>query len=194
MTYSNNSEITANHANMIESHSYTRKAKVAFAYPKLYLGGAEARVMWGITALKDEYDVSLITCSDVNLEKLNQFYGTSLKPTDFTVLRPRMLFLLWKYPRAVALRASLYQKFCRSVAHKFDVLISAHNLCDFGAPAIHFIIDFSWNGQIRQSGLTLTWPGQSAFHRWILCSIKAVHGWRERSVKHRDETCLAAKT
>jgi len=151
MAHTDNSEITERHTNIIESHPHTRKLKVAFAYPKLYRGGAEARVMWGITAIKDDCDVSLITCGDVNLEKLNQFYGTSLKPTDFTVLRPRMLFLLWKYPRAAVLRASLYQKFCRRVAHKFDVLVSACNLCDFGVPAIHFIIDFSWNGQIRQS-------------------------------------------
>jgi len=151
MAHTDTSQTTERNMNIIDSQPHRRKLKVAFAYPKLYLGGAEARVMWGITALKDDYDVSLITCGDVNLEKLNQFYGTSLEPTDFTVLRSLALFLLWKYRRAAALRASLYQKFCKRVADDFDVLISACNLCDFGVPAIHFIVDFSWNGEIKQS-------------------------------------------
>lgn len=43
--------------------------------------------MRSIMALKDEHAVSLVTGSEVDLEGLNAFYGTLLKPGDFSMMR-----------------------------------------------------------------------------------------------------------
>ena len=44
----------------------------------------------------------------------------------------------------------MFQRFCRSVAKDFDILMSAYGPLDFGQPAIHFIADFSWSDRIRE--------------------------------------------
>jgi glycosyltransferase involved in cell wall biosynthesis len=109
--------------------------------------------MWAIQALENDYDVSLITGGDIDLEELNNFYGTSLKPCDFTIRQapiPFWLALLRKTGRGDALDSVSYSKFCRQLAHEFDVLVSTYNLCDFGVPAIHFIADFSWDDKLRR--------------------------------------------
>lgn len=112
-------------------------------------GGSESRVMWGIEALKDRYDVSLLTAGDVNLDELNDFYGTSVDVDECTIRNAPLLPFMGNR-HAAALRGSLFQRFCRSVAGEFDVLVSAYNPCDFGVPAVQFIADFSWNDLLRE--------------------------------------------
>jgi len=123
--------------------------KVGIAHPRLGLGGSEARVMWGIEALKKDYDISLITAGDVDLDILNKFYGTSVNDNEITCRQAPIPSLLKRVSGAAALRGALYQRFCRRIAGDFDVLISAYNLCDFGLPAIHCLADFSWDDEIR---------------------------------------------
>jgi len=112
-------------------------------------GGSEAATLWAIDALKDGYDVSLITAGDVDLAGLNAYYGTHLQPSDFDVSRPWLPALFLRNGSASALRGALHQRYCRKVANQFDVLISAYNPCDFGRPAIHRIADFGWDRKIR---------------------------------------------
>jgi glycosyltransferase involved in cell wall biosynthesis len=105
--------------------------------------------MWGIEALKDDYEVSLITAGNVDLDGLNRFYGTSVKDNEITVWQAPIPSFLRRMNGAAALRGALYQRFCRKLAKDFDVLISTYNLCDFGVPAIHCLADFSWDDEIR---------------------------------------------
>ena len=56
-----------------------RKLKVGIGHPRMGRGGSEARVMWGIQALKEDYDVSIITAGNVDLDGFNQFYGTTVQ-------------------------------------------------------------------------------------------------------------------
>lgn len=126
------------------------KLKIGIAHPRLGWGGSEKRVLWGIEALKKDYEVTLITAGNFRLEELNRYYGTSLHPNDFEVRQAPLPFFLRNNAKAAALRGSIYQRFCRRVASDFDVLISAYGPCDFGVPAIHFIPDFSWDNKIRK--------------------------------------------
>jgi glycosyltransferase involved in cell wall biosynthesis len=110
--------------------------------------------MWAIQALKDDYDVTLVTGGQVDLEGLNAFYGTSLRASEFNALKapvPLWLGLLRKMDKGDALDSVPYARLCRTVAPEFDVLISAYGLCDCGVPAVHFIADFSWDDAIRRS-------------------------------------------
>ena len=137
--------------NILSSPNNQRKKyKIAIGHVRLGWGGSEKRVWWGIEALKDEYDVSLITAGNFDLAAMNAYYGTFLDASDFTVKQVPLPGFLRKNATASALRGALYQKYCRKMAHEFDVLISAYGPCDFGAPAIHFIADFSWDDEIRE--------------------------------------------
>lgn len=126
------------------------KPSIAIGHPRLGWGGSEKRVWWGIQALKEDYDIAIITAGEFDLEEVNRYYGTSLKVSDFTVRQAPLPFFLRRNEKAAALRGALYQRFCRRIAHEYDVLISAYGPCDFGIPAIHFIADFSWDNEIRK--------------------------------------------
>ena len=125
--------------------------KVGIAHPCLGRGGSEARVMWGIEALKKDYDISLITAGNVDLDILNKFYSTSVNDNEITSRQAPIPSLLKRVSGAAALRGALFQRFCRRIAGDFDVLISAYNLCDFGEPSIHCLADFSGDNKIRTS-------------------------------------------
>ena len=58
------------------------RARIAIVHPCLGFGGSEARALWTLEALKDKYGVSLITDGDVDLPRLNEYYGTMLRTGD----------------------------------------------------------------------------------------------------------------
>ncbi len=126
------------------------KIKVGIAHPRLLRGGSEARAMWLLQALKDDYEVSLITAGEVDLEGLNRFYSTSLHPHEVHIRRAPLPGFLRHVSAADALRGAFFQRYCRKIAEEFDVLVSAYNVCDFGVPAIQCIADFSWDEEVRK--------------------------------------------
>lgn len=139
------------------------RLKVGVAHPYLGRGGSESRVMWAIEALKADYDVSVITTGGGDLDALNQFYGTSVKPDEVTFRESGIPAVLRR--TGDALRGSLHQRHCRRVASEYDVLISAYNLCDFGVPAIHCIADFCWDAEIRRRLHPVPTGGRGFAHR-----------------------------
>jgi len=124
------------------------KLGVGICHPLLGRGGSEAAALWAITELKQDYDVSLVTAGDVDLEGLNEFYGTALKASDFALRQALVPFFMRRNATAAALRRAYYQRFCRQVAPEFDLMISTYNFCDFGVPAIHFVADFTFDGEL----------------------------------------------
>jgi len=130
-------------------------------------GGSEACALWGIQALVEAFQVSLLTPWRVDLDRLNAFYGTSLRAGEFEVRRAAMPAPLRR--RGAALRAALFQRFCRSVAYEFDLLVSAYNPLDFGVPAIHFVADFCWDRVLREELDPMPGHAQASVHRsgWL---------------------------
>lgn len=107
--------------------------------------------MWGIEALKADYDVALVTTAPVGpreLQELNAFYSTSLLPSEFSVVQAPMLSILRKSETPAALQGAFFQRYCQRIARQFDVLVSAYNPCDFGVPAIQLVADFSWDHEL----------------------------------------------
>ena len=64
-----------------------KRAKVAIVHPQLGFGGSEAAALWAIETLKQDYSVTLITSGNVDLGRLNDYYGTSLQPSEFSILK-----------------------------------------------------------------------------------------------------------
>ena len=149
-----------------------RRLKVAFTHVRLGWGGSEKRVLWGIQALKDEYDVTLITAGTFDLAALNAYYGTSLRAEDFDVVQVPLPPFLRRSARAAAWRGAWFQRWCRKLAPRFDVHIGGYGPTDFGVPALHFIADFSWDDELREA-LHPRAPGfvyrDTAFRRLYLC-------------------------
>ncbi len=133
----------------MRSRHGARKAKVAVVHPRLGWGGSEARALQLIEALKNGYDVSLITAGPVDLARLNRYYGTGLNRDDFSVLQARLPPGLGARSGFAAVRGALVQRYCRRVARHFDLMISAYNPMDFGVAGIQFIADFSFDEQVR---------------------------------------------
>jgi glycosyltransferase involved in cell wall biosynthesis len=124
------------------------RPKVIIGHPMLGRGGSESFVMWLIEALKRDFDVTVVTTGGWNLATLNKFYGTEVAGDEVKV---RIAPLPWpvRSRSVAALRGAAYQRFARRIASEYDVRISAYNLTDWGLPAIHFIVDFSWHKGIR---------------------------------------------
>ncbi len=145
--------------------------RVLIVYPTLgIVGGGELVAVWMLQALRDDYDLSLLTWTkSVELHEINRIYGTSLTAADFTLLGPprplRAVFDL------VAKRRPEhdFQKFCllhrlaRRMRDDYDVMISAVNEIDFSRPGIQYF-HYPDLGRVYESekvtgsqGRTATW-------------------------------------
>ncbi len=125
------------------------KPTIALCHPWLGLGGSEAAVMWAIAALRDEFDITLVTASRVDLGKLNTAYGTDVSAGDFRLRRAPALPALRDPARLAHWRVKRFEQFCRTSTREFDIPLSAYNPIDFGRPGVHLVGDFSWDETIR---------------------------------------------
>lgn len=125
------------------------KKKVAIIHPQLKLGGSELVAVQVLDALKEDYDVSLICGGKADIQKLNEYYGTSIKENEITIITVKIpKFLQNKFD---ALRDYRLARFCKKIAPEFDVMISTYNLMDFGKKGIQFIADLSFADELRRS-------------------------------------------
>ncbi|MGO8814920.1 MAG: glycosyltransferase family 4 protein [Terriglobia bacterium] len=125
------------------------RAKVALIHPAMGFGGSEAAVLWTIDALRREYDLTLISMGNVDVKRLNAYYGTSLSPGDFSTRRVALPRGLRSTTRFSALRWRFLQRYINRVAPEFDVLISGYGAMDFGKPGVQIIADFSFMDEWR---------------------------------------------
>lgn len=164
------------------------RPRVVIGHPFIGRGGSEARVMWLIEALKHDYDVTVATTGGWNLEALNQYYGTGVQEQDVQVrLAP---FPSMLQSRSVsALRGGLMQRFARRIAPEYDLRLSAYNPMDWGLPAVHFLADFTWNGQITRD-LDPQPPGfvyrNTPLRKLYLSIAKACSNRSQRDVLRED--------
>ena len=117
--------------------------RILFIQPNLNPpGGAEALVAWMIEALKDEYDLTLLTWTPVDFASINRYYGTSLGPSDIKVfvvpaVIRRVIGLIpdaWAFQRHAVL-----MRWCKCIRHRYDLLLSASNEIDFGSRGIQYM-------------------------------------------------------
>ena len=74
------------------------KQKIAVVQPIMIPGGGtEAVTAWTVEALKDDWDVTLITFSEIDAGTLNRYYGTQFSEDDFSIARPRRLPIVFSF-------------------------------------------------------------------------------------------------
>jgi len=130
--------------------SETHHPKIAVIHPRLVVGGgSESKALWMLETLKDDYEVFLITMGKIDLNQLNECYGTNLKPDEFKIISIPIPYLLRK--RFDALRGYRLARFCKQHASEFDLMISTYNTMDFGKRGIQCIADFSFDDRLRRA-------------------------------------------
>lgn len=149
--------------------------KIAIVHPQLVEGGgSEAPALWAAEALKEDYHVYLITMGKIYLNRLNECYGTNLKPDEIKIISIPIPYLFKK--RFDALRGYRLARFCRKVASEFDLMISTYNVMDFGKKGIQYISDFSFDDRLR-CAFNIARPGlkglfyKKSFFRWLYLKL-----------------------
>jgi glycosyltransferase involved in cell wall biosynthesis len=162
--------------------------KIAIIHPRLIVsGGSEARPLWISEALKKDYDVSIITMGKIELNRLNESYGTNLNLGEIKLIEIAIPSFFKN--RFDALRGYRLAKFCKKNASKFDLMISTYNVMDFGTKGIQFIADFSFDDRQRQQfhPVQKGFKGlfyQSSPFRWLYLSFGKIlagiskDGWK----------------
>ncbi|MFM6063301.1 MAG: glycosyltransferase [Microcystis panniformis] len=120
--------------------------KIAIYYPCFSGGGAEAVALWMMEALKDKYHLTLITFADLDWQRLNLMYGTTLNAQSIKVdsLLPKSFYRVNnalasnnKHFRLLAIHLSL--RHCKQKQQDYDLVISAYNAADLGKPGMQYI-------------------------------------------------------
>jgi glycosyltransferase involved in cell wall biosynthesis len=106
-------------------------------------GGANAVSAWVLEALKQNFEITLLLCSPVNLKAINQYYGTTLQPSEMKILVfPAWLRCLvngvpgdpWNFQGY-----ALLMRWCRRISTRYDVVISCSDETDFGVRGIQYV-------------------------------------------------------
>jgi glycosyltransferase involved in cell wall biosynthesis len=116
--------------------------KIAILYPLFLGGGAELVTLWMIQALKDQYDVSLVTFSEENFKTWDRQFGTNLERAQITIRSPYASSPLFRNARKYSLftiRQHLLASYYRKIEPEFDLGIAAFNEMDLGRAGIQYI-------------------------------------------------------
>lgn len=125
------------------------KKNILLGHPYWGRGGAEIATMYLISALKDKYNVCILTRGGWNLSELNTCAGTFIEESEIQIIYPPCSGIL-KQTTGGAIWDGLYRRYCRIIAPKYDLCITASRFIDWGVPAIHFLSDVTWNKELRE--------------------------------------------
>lgn len=114
------------------------KKKIAIVHPEIKGGGGESVLAWTLEALKDKYDITLISTDKFDFEFINPFYATQLSEGDFKVLRIFPFGFLFP-KRFYLLKRHLIARYCKKNTEKYDLFFSTQNEMDFGKAGLQYI-------------------------------------------------------
>ncbi|MGH7506852.1 MAG: glycosyltransferase [Longimicrobiales bacterium] len=105
-------------------------------------GGGNGVAAWALQALATDHRVTVLSWRPVDVEPINRFFGTSLRPGCFATLAvPRH----WRVVPdrlpvpAALLRSGLLMRYTRRVIDGFDVILGFHNEIDYGRRGIQYV-------------------------------------------------------
>lgn len=126
------------------------RSKIAIVHPLLIEGGgSESRALWIAEALTKDFDIHLVSMGGVNLERLNEYYGSNLSRSEVEIIEIAIPGVFKKC--FDALRGYRLARFCKKRSSEFDLIISAYDVMDFGRKGIQFIADFSFDDRLRRT-------------------------------------------
>lgn len=120
-----------------------RSKRVLLVQPSLQPpGGGNGVAAWVLQALVPDHDVTVLSWRPVEIDPINRFFGTQLRPGDFdTLVVPRA----WRSipdrlpVPATLIKLSLMMRYTRRVSAGYDVLFGVYNETDFGRRGIQYV-------------------------------------------------------
>ena len=116
--------------------------KIAILYPLFLGGGAESVTLWMLQALKDQYDLTLVTFSYIDFAQLDRQFGTKLNGAGVHL---QILFRFLNRVRSMqsyslmTIRQHLLASYFRNMRLEFDLAIAAFNEMDLGGTGMQYI-------------------------------------------------------
>ena len=112
-------------------------------------GGGNAVAAWALQALRGRCEVSVMATKPFDCDPVNRFFGTSLRPDDFTLYLTdlRLHAMLDSIPAPLSLlHMCVFFRACKRhlATHQYDAVISTINEVDFGQRGIQYI-HFPWD-------------------------------------------------
>ena len=107
-------------------------------------GGSSCLTAWALQALRDDFEVTLLSWTGIEAEDLNAAYGTNLRPGDFAVALPprgqRAVFDALPL-RLGLLRSGLLQRHARKLdaERRFDLIVSTDDVIDVHRHAVQYV-------------------------------------------------------
>lgn len=105
--------------------------------------------MYLIDALKESYEVYIITRGGFVLRELNKFAGTTIRENEIKIVTLPFKRLLARTSGGSIWHA-LFLRYCRIIAHKYDLCVTASQTLGWGRPAIHFLSDIMWHDELKR--------------------------------------------
>lgn len=107
-------------------------------------GGGNGLAGWALQALREEFDVSLLSLREPDFPGVNRTFGTSLRAGDFPVHLPRPAWraLVAAFPRQAALlQLCVLMRAAQELdaREQFDVILGTQNEADFGRRGIQYV-------------------------------------------------------
>lgn len=125
------------------------RKRIGIVHPNLStVGGSELRPAWIAQALKDDFEIALISLGSVSLDFINGYAGTQLEEEKVRVLGIKIPAIFKN--RGAALRNYRLARYCFAHSKDFDLMISTYNVMSFGNKGIQFIADLSFNDDLRR--------------------------------------------
>jgi len=98
--------------------------------------------VWMLEALKGSCQVTVLASEKPDLDSINRYFGTALRPTDFDLVLATGWFhtVTSRLPMSAAMLKAYYLYWrCRRLAPQYDVAITADNEADMGACGIQYV-------------------------------------------------------
>ena len=142
-------------------------------------GGGSAVGAWTVQALRGPYALSVLTWDGVDLDRVNEAFGTTLTSADaeWLTVPPvlRRLLALWPTPAAL-LGISVTMRVIRwhAARARFDAIVGTMNELDVGRPAIQYI-HYPW-AKYPRPGVDYRWyhvEPAVRLYRWVARALAA---------------------
>jgi len=105
-------------------------------------GGGNGVAAWVLQALVAEYRVTVLSWRPVEIDPINRFFGTHLRPSEFdTIVVPRSWRLMADHlpTPSTLIKLSLLMRYTRRISAGFDVVFGVHNETDYGRRGIQYV-------------------------------------------------------
>ena len=166
--------------------------RIAVVLPTISLGGGtEAVGAWTIEALKEKYQVTLVTFSPVDAVALNQFYGNALGKDEFAMIRPWLPPFVLSSGRFSIMKDRVMMRYCKSRNAQFDLYLFLGEGMEFGTPGMQYMafkpgVDF----EKIQSRANENWSWRTLLRKSYLGMGELISSFSSENI--RQSTTLAA--